>query len=512
MKSNLTSLPTVAVVGRPNVGKSTLFNAMVGRRKSIVSDISGTTRDSVVERVRGDIGQYWLVDTAGLTNAKGTDLEDEIQTQATIALEHADMLLFLVDGRREMTADDLEIVAKLRKSKKPLLFVASKMDDGDETRAYELSRLGLGMPLCVSGKNYFGIWNLQEQLEAMLQKHELFVDTSIVQDRRLKVALVGRPNSGKSTLLNAFAKQERSVVSDIAGTTRDIVDIEYVDDEGDKFLFLDTAGIRRPGKLGRGIEYWSVVRSFQAVEDADVCVLMIDALAGVAHQDMALLGKIIKAGKGLILCINKFDLVYEKSREREESDERELPEVDMWGKDLNQIRKDFMFYLSSKIGFSKWAPVIFISGKTGKNIEEITVSVKNIVKERKKRIPTSEINLFTKEIYYKHVTPFIGTKKGRLKYASQVSIEPPKFLFHVNDIRAFHFSYKRYVENQIREKYGFFGTPIIVEFRDNRDEDRALKRKAGEQVKEAPLNLPPEPEEFDSEPEKKPKKDSGTLW
>lgn len=475
----MSPLFTVTIIGRPNVGKSTLFNAFLGRRHSIVSDIPGTTRDSLVETVN-DIGAipFLLVDTAGLTNVKGDTLEDEIQLQAEIALTQGDLILWVVDGKEPITQDDLDIAQKIRKSRKPVLFVANKIDDGTGDLA-EFYRLGFGAPQTVSAKNNFGFWELCEVLEARLEELGAEAADAPEDEDQIKVAFVGRPNVGKSSLFNTLIGHKRSVVSDVAGTTRDAIDTDWVGEDGQKWKFIDTAGLRRRGKIGKLMEFWSSVRSESAINRADVCVLLIDALDGVTHQDLTLAGKIKDAGKGIIIGVNKFDLVKEKSQAGEETDERELDGVPMWDERLDKIRDRYLGYLHKKIQFLPWAPVAFFSAKTGQGVGDILVSAKAIAAERKKRISTNELNLLVPEIFYGHVTPSRGLKNGKIKYASQVDVAPPKFLFFVNNVAAFHFSYRRYIENKIREKYGFEGTPIRVELRDSMKNWRQQEKLKG---------------------------------
>jgi GTP-binding protein len=491
-------LPIVAIIGRPNVGKSSLFNAFIGERRSIVSEIAGTTRDSLMEQIN-DLGKipFWVVDTAGLSDFGDNNLENEIQIQAQVAMENADLILWVVDGRNELTEDDYIIADKLRRSKTPILFIANKIDDGDPSKAYEFMELGFGMPETISAKNNFGFWDfaerLQKQLVEMGYNAKDYAETEFEnnEDRRdedpdkpIKIAFIGRPNVGKSSLLNQLVGQNRSVVSDVSGTTRDSIDMDLfwdleknciateVDREANPaqvkpFKLIDTAGVRKPGKIGRqNFEFWSSVRTMRSIERADICAILIDALDGVTHQDLVLAGKIVKAGKGIVLCVNKFDLIKEKSQAKEETDEREIAEIKMWGEDLDKIRKDYMWYLHQKIAFLPWAPVLFFSAKTGKGVKDLLGTVVGIAEQRRKRVTTANLNRYIPEIYYGHVLPSAGTKKGKIKMVQQVDSNPPKFLFFVNNIAAFHFTYKRYVENKIREKYGFFGTPIIIEFRD----------------------------------------------
>lgn len=473
------TLPVVAIIGRPNVGKSTLFNVFTKSKKAIVSDIPGTTRDALMEKIWGETMDYWMVDTAGLRNARGEDLEEVIQTQAKVATQNADLILFMIDGKTPLTSEDYDIIEWVRKQKTPLLFVANKVDDGQTMHLLEYTEFGFGMPWAISAKNYTGIWELEDEIEKQLL--EAGFEREEKQDEEEKVinvALIGRPNVGKSTLFNQLIGKQRAIVSDLPGTTRDSIDVEYTDENGQKFVFLDTAGLKRPGRIGRDIDFWSMVRTQKSLDNAHVAILLIDALDGVTHQDLALAGKILEAGKGIIVGVNKFDLVREKARTEEETDERELDEVKMWGKDLDKIRKDYWYYLHQKMSFIPWAPVLFFSAQTGKGVSDLFETIKKVFEETKKRVSTSELNTFIPDIYHSHVVPMVGTKKGVIKYAMQVDTHPPKFIFFVNNAKAFHFSYRRYIENKLRENYGFFGTPIKVEMRDAMEKHKKSKKKS----------------------------------
>ena len=480
-------LATIAIIGRPNVGKSTLFNLFLGERKSIVSAISGTTRDNLIAKVNSNprthqgLYNFFLVDTAGLTDEKGDSLEEEIQKQSELAQENADVILFLVDGRKDLTADDYAIAEKLRKNKKvPVIFCANKIDDAT-LQNWDLMKLGLGEPIIISAKNRVGMDELSLAIEDKLNfagfptADEIFAEEE--NDDAIKIAFVGRPNVGKSSLMNKLTNKNLSVVSNVSGTTRDTVDTEYVDKDGQKYLLLDTAGLRRAGKIGKRLEFWSTVRTTRAIERADVCVLMLDALDGVTHQDLIVAGKILEAGKGVMIAVNKFDLAVEKSHAKEETDTREVAEIKMWDEEIEVIRGRFLNYLAQKIRFLSWAPVLFISAKTGKGIEGIFESAKGIAAERKKHISTSRLNKVIPEIVHSHVLPAIGTKRGKIKFVSQADSVPPKFIFHVNNEKAFHSTYRRYLENKLREKFGFHGTPIRMEFRDAMDEFKGGKKK-----------------------------------
>lgn len=468
------NLPVVAIIGRPNVGKSTLFNTFAGERRAIVSNIAGTTRDSLTERVRGEMYEFILVDTAGLTDDGGDNLEAEIQQQAELALENADVVIFMVDGRAELTKDDLDLAKRMRKSKTPVVFAMNKLDDGT-IRNWDAMTMGLGAPIALSALNYAGRDELVDAIEKNLEKAGFRSEEEIAAEEEdsefLKIAFVGRPNVGKSSLFNKLIGNKRSVVSNIAGTTRDTIDTE-LEVNGQKYLLLDTAGLRRPGKIEKNLEFWSTVRTRHAIERADVCAILIDAIDGVTHQDLAILGEAVEAGKGIILCVNKFDLARERAKQSDEADDRDLAEVPMWGEEIDKIRDKYIKYLTKKVKFLPWVPVLFFSAKTGRGIQDLFKSASEVKQERMKRVSTAELNRMLPEIYYGHVKPSVGSKIGKLKYCSQVAGEPPKFLFHVNNKEAFHFSYERYLENQIRERYGFFGTPIRIELRDAMGERR----------------------------------------
>lgn len=479
-------LATIAIIGRPNVGKSTLFNLFLGERKSIVSAISGTTRDNLIEKVNSNarthngLYNFFLVDTAGLTDDDGDSLEEEIQKQSSLAQEYADVILFLIDGRKDLTADDYAIAEKLRKNKEvPVIFCANKIDDAT-LQNWDLMKLGLGEPVIISAKNRVGMDELAEEIEDKLKiaefatADEIFAENG--DDDVIKIAFVGRPNVGKSSLLNKLTNKNLSVVSNVSGTTRDTVDTEYIDEDGQKYLLLDTAGLRRAGKIGKRLEFWSTVRTTRAIERSDICVLMLDALDGVNHQDLIVAGKVLEEGKGVMIAVNKFDLAVEKSHAKEETDNREVPEIKMWDEEIEVIRGRFLNYLKQKIRFLAWAPVVFMSAKTGKGTAGIFQSAKGIAQERVRHIPTSQLNKIMPEFVHSHVLPAVGTKRGKIKFASQADSIPPKFIFHVNNEKAFHATYRRYLENKLREKFGFYGTPIRMEFRDSMDTFKGKKK------------------------------------
>jgi len=465
------SLPIIAIIGRPNTGKSTLFNALSGWRKSIVSNIAGTTRDSVVEKITTPEGSYLLVDTAGLTNAEGDNLDEMVQRQATTAIENADALIFVVDGKVQPTQDDYAVADVIRRSGKACLFVANKIDDGQEDKAMDWVELGYGMPRVISAKNGYALDEIQDDIADLITEAGMAMEIESEREdgQPLRLCFIGRPNVGKSSLTNHLMGKDISIVSDISGTTRDTVDSEYTSDNGDNFVLIDTAGLRKKGKIGRSLEYWSAVRTRVAIERSDVCCLLIDALDGVTHQDMTIMGEVIDAGKGLMIGVNKFDLVYAQSRMEEDADERDLSEVHMWGDELHDIQKRYLRYMAAKVSFAPWAPVSFFSAKTGKGTQKLLENAVHVQKERERRISTADLNRFLPEVYYGSVPPSVGTKQGKLKFMSQVGTCPPQFILHVNNEKAIHYTYRRYVLNKIREKYGFHGTPIKLTVRDAMD-------------------------------------------
>lgn len=454
--------PVVAVVGKPNVGKSSLFNLLIGERKAITAKEAGTTRDRIYGKatIKGKKGNgenkgielpCILVDTGGIEMEKGEVLEGKMRKQAETAIHEADVILFLVDSREELTAPDYEAADIIRKSGKPVILAASKCDSGLADTS-EFASLGFGMPLEISTFHKTGIDELNNQ---MLEAFESGGFGGSRESGRLeeqennviKIAFVGRPNVGKSSLLNAFFDDEKVIVSEIPGTTRDAADFE-LDYNDQKFVLIDTAGIRRRGAVEKGIEDFSVARSLQALDTADVAVLLLDAREGITKQDMHIADYVLKSKTGLIIAVNKTDLLDKGEEPRDE-----------WLKNLQY-----------QFDFTPWAAAVFISAKNKKNIEKILDLACEIKKERGKRIPTRELNLFLQEIMLKHRPTGSGSKKPKTLYFTQVDVHPPHFVLFVNNEEWFHFSYYRYLENRLREKYGFSGTPIRLELKGRNDE------------------------------------------
>lgn len=437
-------LPIVAIIGRPNVGKSTLFNALIKERKAIVSDVAGTTRDRVYQRVEGKNQDYMLVDTGGLDFDSTGVIEENVKLQAQVGINEADLLVFVLDAKEELTMLDEQVVDYLRKKVDPekIIFVANKCDR--QIKPGELSdflTFGFGEPMQISAVQRQGMDTLKNKVEMRLGDFGFKKSEEDDDENMIKVALVGKPNVGKSSLVNAYLNEEKLIVSPIAGTTVDATDtkIKY---EGKEFTFIDTAGIRRKGKVEAGIEKYSVIRVFDAIDRADVVCMLIDGEQGVTNQDQHIVEIIKKANTGLILVVNKWD-TQEKGEE---------------------ARNHFFRYLKRKFSFIPWAPAIFVSAKTKRNIVKVFPIVEEIYKERQKRVTTGQLNDFIETTTMKHLPS--GTKNVRPKilYGSQVDTNPPHFRIYINQIKYFHFSYFRYFENRLREKFGFAGTGIKIEW------------------------------------------------
>jgi GTP-binding protein len=446
--------PIVAIVGRPNVGKSTFFNRLIGQRKAIVEDLPGTTRDRLYGDTFWNGRTFTVVDTAGLLfeeeddNAPLAEIARRVREQAELAIAEADAILFMVDSREGLTTADAEVADVLRLTNKPVVLAANKADNPERSfDAVEFYALNLGDPIPMSAYHGIGTGDVLDQLVEALPIVEEEDD-----DAAVKIAIVGRPNVGKSSLLNKLLGQERSVVSAVPGTTRDSIDtpIEYA---GVQVLLIDTAGIRRRGKIERGIEKYSVLRALRAVERSDVALLLIDAEEGVTAQDTHIAGMILEQLKGVAIIVNKWDLV--------------IKDDETFDAYTRHIRDEFKFI--------PYAPLLFISAQTGQRVDRILPLAMEIAQERQRRIPTSQLNELLRKATYEH--PPTSVHKGahlRLYYATQPQVAPPVFLFFANDAEQVHWGYGRYLENRIREEYGYTGTPIKIVFRsrENKDEKK----------------------------------------
>ena len=437
--------PTVAIVGRPNVGKSTFFNYIVGKRISIVQDEPGVTRDRVYADSTWKGRTFTLIDTGGIEPESEDIIVSQMREQANIAINLADVIIFLTDIKQGVTAADKEISLMLKKSKKPVVLVCNKADNFGKTSddIYEFYNLGLGDPYPVSSVNAIGIGDV---LDAIYENFEEVDEEE--DDTVIKVAVIGKPNVGKSSLVNKILGENRVIVSNIAGTTRDAIDSEFKNEFG-KYVFIDTAGIRRKSKVEEKIEKYSVIRSVLAVERADVCLLMIDANEGVTEQDKKIAGEAHEAGKGTIIVINKWD-EYEKDEHT-----------------MEQYKKQ----VYSELAYLSYAPIIFISAKTGQRVHKLFELINQVASQNAMRVSTSVLNQVLNEAIAIVQPPTDKGKRLKIYYMTQASTKPPTFVVFVNDKKLFHFSYERYLVNQIRKEFTLTGTPVRIIVRERKEKD-----------------------------------------
>lgn len=458
--------PIVALVGRPNVGKSTLFNRLIGQKWAIVEDRPGTTRDRIYGEVEWNDREFVIVDTGGLEVIPRTRdgrfkarplAEDsrefiaEMQQQANIAIREADVIVLLTDVVDGVTPADRQVAELLRAQKKPVILAVNKVDNKQrEADALAFYELGLGDPIPISALHGTGTGDLLDAIVAALPT--MAESPEEEEETGIRVAIVGRPNVGKSTLFNALSRSERAIVSPVAGTTRDVVDTEVVW-EGKRFIFLDTAGIRRRGRIERGVEYYSVLRAMRAIERSDVVLLLIDATEGVTAQDTHIAGYALERFRSIIIVVNKWDLI--------EKDAYTMVEF------TRRIRHE--------LNFVDFAPILFVSAKTGQRVSRIFPLAEHVYQERFVRLPTSKLNRVVQAALMEHTPPMKGTRQLRLYYVTQPSVNPPTFVFFVNDAELVHFSYLRYLENKIREQHPYDGTPLRLIFKSH--EGRRKRKK-----------------------------------
>lgn len=445
----------MALVGRPNVGKSTLFNRFVGSHLAITSEEAGTTRDRLERVISLSRTRFLLTDMGGIMPLSGVSLEDDIQAQAQAAIAESDLIIFLVDAKTGITPDDHAVTELLRRSGRPVIFVANKYESGDPSALLEFAQFGLGVPLGVSAVHGSGYDELVSTITKSVRSLRRQGSTSaqVPEEARgaIKLAFIGRPNVGKSSLVNALTGSKRVIVSEVPCTTRDTNDI-LLTREDTSYHLLDTAGLRRPGRIGRGIDRFATGRTLNTITEADVALLLLDGEQGLIAQDLHIIEKALEAGVGILLVINKTDAWEDYEAEQ-----------DRW---LRILRRKF--------AFAPWLPVVMLSARTGRHTDQIFPRITEILAERQRRIPTRELNLFVKRATAEHA-PKGGkrvTRPPRIYYATQVDTAPPTFVFFVNSPQSFHFSYRRYLENRLREEYGFFGTPIRIQFRQRPREAR----------------------------------------
>ena len=438
------SKPVVAVVGRPNVGKSTFFNKIVGRRVSIVEDTPGVTRDRIYAEAEWNGVYFDVIDTGGIEPASDDVILSQMREQAEIAIDMADVIVFMVDGKQGLTAADREVAAMLRRTGKKVILLVNKIDN--ITRLpddyYDFYELGIGEePIPVSAANSLNIGDVLDEITESFPKGE-----GSEEDESIKVAVIGKPNVGKSSLVNALLRENRVIVSPVAGTTRDSIDTPF-EWEGEDYVLIDTAGIRRKSKVYEDVERFSVLRAVAAIERCDVCLLMIDAEEGLTEQDKKIAGVAHEAGKGIVVVVNKWDLIE---------------------KETNTMR-DFRRKLESELLFMSYAPIIFISVLENQRLFQVMEMVKYVAEKRALRVPTGQLNSLIADAMLMNQPPADKGKRLKIYYASQIGVKPPLFSFSINNRELMHFSYSRYLENKIRESFGFEGTSIKFVFREKGD-------------------------------------------
>jgi GTPase len=434
------SKPLVAVVGRPNVGKSTFFNMVVGRRVSIVEDIPGVTRDRIYAEAEWRNIQFALIDTGGIEPNSVEIIPAQMREQAEIAMDLADVIMFMVDGRDGLTPADRDVAQMLRQAGKKVILVVNKVDTAKlPDDFYDFYELGLGEPMAISSTNMLGIGDVLDEVVKNFPR----VDEETEEDT-MKIAVIGKPNVGKSSLVNEILGENRVIVSEIAGTTRDSIDSPF-ENNGDKYLLIDTAGIRRKSRVNENIEKYSVVRAIAAIERCDVCLLMVDALDGITEQDKKIAGVAHEAGKGIIVIVNKWDL--------------------MENKETNTMR-DFQRVMDRELTFMSYAPSLFISVKEHKRVDKVLELAKTVAENRAMRVSTGQLNSLIGDATMLKPPPSDKGKRLKIYYATQVGVKPPLFSFQINSRELMHFSYARYLENRIRDCYGFMGTSIKFVFRE----------------------------------------------
>ncbi len=461
--------PLVAIVGRPNVGKSTFFNRMIGERVAIVEDMPGTTRDRIYGDTDWNGRDFTLIDTGGLElgtdipvgqvglNGQPGDIMKRVQAQAQLAIEEADVIVFMVDTRTGITAADEEVAEMLRRTNKPVILAANKADNAARRLdAVEFYTLGLGEPITISSIQGTGTGDLLDVIVDALPPEEERPEEEEEEDV-VRVAIVGRPNVGKSSLLNAILGFQRAIVSAVPGTTRDTIDTE-MELEGKKLILIDTAGIRRRGRVGPGVEKYSVLRASRAIDRCDVALLLVDASEGLAAQDTHIAGEIQDKSKGVVVVVNKWDLAQAQRRAEREGD---IPKPSEEIESAERYRK----IIAEGLKFIPYAPIVFASAKTGYHVQSLLETVLSIADMRFLRIPTSRLNEAVQDAVRRHNPTVNRGKVLKIYYATQARVNPPTFVFFVNDPQALHFSYERYLENQLRAAFGFKGTGIRMYFR-----------------------------------------------
>jgi len=436
--------PIVAIVGRPNVGKSTLFNRLAGKRIAITEDTPGVTRDRIYAEGEWLDNYFTLIDTGGIEPNSTDTILRQMRRQAEIAIDMANLILFIVDGKEGMTSADREVAQMLRLSNKNVIIICNKMDKHiDENNIFEFYNLGLGDPFPISSTEALNIGDLCDLIVENIKDFDLEES----DEDAIKIAVIGKPNAGKSSLINKVIGEERVIVSDIAGTTRDAIDTKF-ERNGQKYIIIDTAGIRRKAKINEAVEKYSVVRAFAAVERANICIMMIDAQDGVTEQDTRIAGYAHENGCAVIIVINKWDLI-EKS-------------TNTHIKYTNKVRND--------LAYMTYAPILTISALTGKRVDKLLETIDTVYEHSTRKISTGVLNDIISEAVLMNPPRTDKGRKLKILYATQTGVQPPKFLVFCNDEKLVHFSYCRYLENKLRESFEFIGSPISIEFRNRKGE------------------------------------------
>ena len=428
------SKPILAVVGRPNVGKSTFFNRIIGERKAIVEDVPGVTRDRIYAETEWNGREFAIIDTGGLEASTDDPILSQMRDQAVVAMDMADLILFMVDGKEGLTTADIEVGAILRRTGKKVILVVNKIDNPSKMpdTIYDFYELGLGEPIPISSANMLNIGDLLDEIVSGFPDKDYEAD-----EENIKLAIIGKPNVGKSSLVNALTKENRVIVSPIAGTTRDSIDTPF-SFEGNDFTLIDTAGLRRRSKVYDSIEKFSVIRAIAAIERCDICILMIDAMEGITEQDKKIAGIAHEAGKGMMIVINKWDLVE---------------------KETNTMR-DYERKVRAELLFASYAPILFTSVLQGRRIYDILRKAAAIQEIRMRRITTGKLNNLIEDAVMMRQPPSDKGKRLKIYYAAQIGVAPPLFSFNINSRELMHFSYARYLENRLREAYDFEGTSV----------------------------------------------------
>ncbi len=435
------SLPTVALIGRPNVGKSTLFNKIAGERIAIIEDVPGVTRDRLYQEVSYNNKPFYLIDTGGIDMGSET-FNREIELQALIAIEEADVVIFIVDGKEGLTSNDLKVRDYLRKSSKKVIVAINKIDNKEsQNHLYDFYELGFETYIPISSIHNTGYIELMDEVCRNFNERE-----KGLTDERLKFSIIGRPNVGKSSLMNALLNEERVVVSNIAGTTRDTVDslLKY---HGEEYILIDTAGMRKKGKVFESVEKYSLLRSLRAIDKSDICLVVINAEEGIKEHDKHIAGYAIERGKGLIFVVNKWDTVKDTTI------------------------KEYEKLMRAEFQFATYAPIVFLSALTKKRLHTLMPEVVNVGKNIHRLIKTSVLNEVLLDAYQLNIPPSYKGKRLKLYFSHQTGVKPPKFTLRVNNKGLVHFSYERYLENKLREAFDFTGTPIIIQFKNRNGEE-----------------------------------------